>query len=228
MKTATHNQIKDIVIRLLNLPLGGVDGAAIQRGTEGYSIENINRRIIAFLNNGLDPTIEIPEPLIIDRSKPFDVRKFMGREDVTIWRGPMNGNGLKGEEEQDSRSLSLTKMDFTKVLFMSCLKEDEKTISGFEKFSRLLNTKHIRLDAKACEALFEEKDHATLQWAYRVLGITELQFPGTVVRASDGSAFCLDLWRMDESRDGRGKWCSGHSSFRDDQRAEQLFAVLVA
>jgi hypothetical protein len=47
--------------------------------------------------------------LEIDRSTPFNPAKFLG-EGWSIWRGPADGDGLSGDEEQDQKSLALTDM----------------------------------------------------------------------------------------------------------------------
>lgn len=224
MKTATYGQIKDVAIRVLNLKLDGIDGGAIQRGTEGFSVDDIDRRIVAFLNNGLNFVIKNPNPLIIDRTKPFDTANFIGQE-VTIWRGPINDTGLVGEEAQDIRSLKLTKIDFTQVLFEHCLKEGENAISGWEKLKRHIAAGHIRLDAKIGQCLFEEKGQATLKWLYHVLGITKFELTGTVLRTSGGSPCFLALYRNDG--DG-GQWRWTYGWFGDGRGVEDPSAVLAS
>ena len=218
MKTATYHQIKDVAVRLLNLSTDGVDGDAIQKGTEGYSTDDVNRRLKAFLNNGLSFIMKGPGALIVDRAKPFDEGKYL-----PIWRGPKDGNGLKGKEEQDARSLALTEFDFAKVLFTACLKDGESVITGEEKLMRHIATKHIRLDAKAGQCLFEEKGQATLEWLYQTFDITWFELPGTVLRNDDGYRFFLCL-----CRGGGGLWYWDYNWLGYDRDAENPSAVLAS
>lgn len=220
MKTATHDQIKDVAIRILNLKLEGIDGGAIQRGTEGYSVDDVNRRLVAFLNNGLNFVMKDPGVLLINRTKPFDPATFIGIG-WTIWRGPKDGNGLKGEEEQDARSLAMTEIDFSKALFTACIKEGELYITGEEKLTRHMATNHVRLDARVGQALLEECGQATLNWLYTTFNITWFELPGTVLRDSDGDRCFLCLCRSD---DGRWDWnCYWLGNDRD---ATHVSAVL--
>lgn len=200
MKNATYPQIKDVAVRFLNLSTDGIDGEAIQKGLEGSSIDDVDRRLKAFLNNGLNFVMKGLNVLTIDRAKPFDPAKFIG-SDWTIWRGPKNGSGLEGEEEQDTRSLKLAEVDFAKVLFTACLKDGESVITGEEKLVRHIVAKHIRLDAKVGQTLFEEKDQATLNWLYATFKIGWFEFPGTVLRFSSGHRCFLGLYRV-----GSGQW----------------------
>ena len=202
MKTATFGQTKDVAIRILNLKLDGIDHDAIQKGVEGCSVEEIDRRLVAFLNNGLNFVIKGPSTLIVDRTKPFNPATFVGRG-WTIWRGPKDGNGLTGEEAQDTVSLKLTEIDFAKVLFTACLKDGEATVTGEEKIIRHGVAGHTRLDAKIGQSLFEEKGQATLEWLYKTFGITWFELPGTVLRGSVGDRYFLCLYR---DNDGRWYW----------------------
>lgn len=205
MKTATHDQIKDVAIRVLNLKKDMIDGDAIQRGTEGCSADDVNRRLVAFLNNGLSFVMKSPGVLLIDRNEPFDPATFIGGG-WTIWRGAMNGDGLNGSEAQDSASLNLIEIDFSKVLFTTCLKEGESYITGEEKLSRHAVANQISLDAKIGQALLEEDGQATLSWLYTTLNITWFELPGTVLRDSPGYRYFLFLGRGDG---GRWSWRSG-------------------
>ncbi len=144
--------------------------------------------------------IKGPSSLIVDRIKPFDAAKFIG-SGTTIWRGPKNGDGFTGEEEQDLASLTLTEFDFSKVLFEHCIKEGETVITGEEKLARHIAAKHIRLDARIGQGLYEEKGQATLEWLYQTFDVDWVELPGTTLRDSDGVRYFLFLYR-----DGYGRW----------------------
>lgn len=221
MKTATHDQIKDVAIRILNLKLEGIDGGAIQRGTEGYSVDDVNRRLVAFLNNGLNFVMKSLGVLLINRTKSFDPVTFFG-SGWTIWRGAKDGDGLKGEEDQDARSLALTEVDFSKVLFTACLKKGEPHITGEEKLSRHMAANHVRLDAWVGQALLEEDGQATLNWLYTTFNITWFELQGTVLCGSDGGRYFLCLYR-----DGGGEWHQSYYWLGHNRFATNMSAVLV-
>jgi hypothetical protein len=130
--------------------------------------------------------------LAIGRATPFNPTAFIG-EGWSIWRGPINGNRLKGAEEQDRRSHKLTEVDFSRVSFETCLEEGETRITGEEKLKRHESAGHICLDAKVGQALFEEEGHKTLNWL-KDRGITWMEFPGTILRSPGGSRCVLALY----------------------------------
>ena len=222
MKTATYPQLKDVGIRFLNLNPDGIDSDAIQAGLEGCSVEEVDRRLKAFLNNGLRFIIKGPSVLVVDRTKPFNPAAFVG-SGWTIWRGPKDGNGLMGEEEQDARSLKRTEIDFAKVLFEHGIKKGETVITGEEKLARHIAAKHIRLDAKIGQCLFEEKGQVTLEWLYQTFGITWFELPGTVLRSSGGYRAFLAF-----SRGGGGRWHWNYYWLGSDRRAKNPSAVLAS
>lgn len=141
--------------------------------------------------------------LTIDRATPFNPTAFIGAG-WSIWRGPINGNGLKGAEEQDRRSLKLTEVDFSRVSFETCLEGSETRITGEEKLRRHESAGHICLDAKVGQALFEEEGHKTLNWL-KDRGITRMEFPGTILRGPYGFRYVLYLY-----------WHAGRWYWHDD------------
>ncbi|OGG54860.1 hypothetical protein A3C20_00380 [Candidatus Kaiserbacteria bacterium RIFCSPHIGHO2_02_FULL_55_25] len=153
----------------------------------------------AWMENGCRFVIKGPSVLVIDRSKPFDSTRFLG-QGSSIWRGPAEGKGLEGEEDQDSRSVALTELDFSSVAFDNFLKEDEPTIIGEEKLVRMKADPRIRYDAGVGVALLDEKGQATLRWLHDTYGITWMEF-ATVLRYSDGHRCFLFL-----DRRGGGSW----------------------
>ena len=180
------------------------------------------RRLVAFLSNGLNFVMRGPGTLSIDRTKPFNPAMFIGNG-WTIWRGPKEGNGLKGDEAQDTASLALAEIGFASVLFTACLKDGETVITGKEKLARHIQAKHIRLDAKVGQCLLEEKGQATLEWLYQTFGVTWFELPGTVLRFSDGDRCFLCLYR-----DVYGKWRWDCYWLGSDRLAEDPSAVLAS
>lgn len=72
-------------------------------GLQDFIIRNpkeAGRQFTAFLKNGGKFTFKESTKMIIDRAKPFNSAEFIG-SDWNVWRGPKDGNGLEGEEEQD-------------------------------------------------------------------------------------------------------------------------------
>jgi hypothetical protein len=153
----------------------------------------------AWMENGCRFIIKGPNVLVIDRSKPFDPTRFLG-QGSSIWRGPADGKGIEGEEDQDPRSVALTELDFSNVAFDNFLKESESVITGEEKLVRMKASPRIRYDAGVGVALLDEKDQATLRWLHGTYGITWMEF-ATVLRRSDGHRYFLSL-----CRDGDGSW----------------------
>jgi hypothetical protein len=157
-----------------------------------------------FANSGKF-TILGPGTLIIDRSKAFDPAKFIG-SGWTIWKGPRDGYGLKGEEAQDKRSLAMTEFNLVKAILQTGLEEGETSITGEVKLARLLQ-QATQADARVAQALFEEEGQTTLRWMHKHLGVTWMEFLGTELRRSDGHRYALYLYRNgDGSWDWRYRW----------------------
>ena len=131
--------------------------------------------------------IEVQSRIIsIDRTKPFDPAHFIGKG-WAIWRGPADGDGLSGEEEQDLRSLAITELDLAKTRFETMLAPGETEIKGEEKHKRLKAAGHIRLDAKIFQTLWENKERLPEEWKEKVNGNTRYIFcDGTPLRDPHG------------------------------------------
>lgn len=143
----------------------------------------------------------------IDRSSPFDPVKFIG-SGWSIWKGPKDGKGLEGEEQQDSRSLKATELDLSQLCFEHCVEKKESFILGETKLVRLKESEErfIRADAKMAQALFEEPGHRTLEWIRVNLGKTWFDFPGTELRDPDGLRCILYLFWYGGQWDWRCSW----------------------
>ena len=135
--------------------------------------------------------------LAIDRAKPFNPGLFIG-SGVKIWKGAADENGLKGEEQQDARSLALAKIDFAKAArFETCLIGKETVITGENRLLRLCEREKefIRPDAKIGQTLYEEPGQKTLRWLDEKYGVTWFELPGTELRSSRGHRYFLCLCR---------------------------------
>ncbi|MEK7496822.1 MAG: hypothetical protein AAB657_02860 [Patescibacteria group bacterium] len=112
--------------------------------------------------------------LHIDRSQTFDPSKFIGVGWEII------------EAEQDTRSLTLTEVDLTKVEFKTCLKEGEINIIDEERLKRHKENGDICLDAGVFLELWQEKNHKTLNWIRETFGIKYICFFGTPLQHPRG------------------------------------------
>lgn len=137
--------------------------------------------------------------IIVDRTnKIFNPNEFFGS--WTIWRGPKNGDGLTGKEEQDERSIALNEVDFlsAKVRFTSCLKPGETSIDGEVRLERHANSRHILLDAEFGQWLLQEERSRKLELLFKLRGISCFELPGTVLRkVSDGKRYLFGVLRID-------------------------------
>ncbi len=136
-----------------------------------------------------------PKLFCIDRSNPFNPAKFIG-SGWRIWKGPKDGDGLEGEEQQDARSLAITELDLSKLRYEHCLTVKESRITGEEKLARLKEREKafIRMDAKIAQALLEEPGRRTLEWIRVNLGKTWFDVPGTELRNPVGRRCVLCLY----------------------------------
>ena len=180
----------------------------------------------AFLNNGAKLIIGEPKIITIERSKPFDPSAFKGLgKGWTTWKGPSEGDGLTGEEEQDARSLKLTELDLTKVQFESCLRKGESSIKGEEKYKRLTHehAEKIRLDAQVFLTLWENQHLIPASGKELTNGnTTYVFFDGTILRSPGGGRFVLCLYWSD------GEWQWGCDWLGSDWDARSLSALLAS
>lgn len=143
----------------------------------------------AFLKNG--GRVIVGESILkIDRSKPFDPT-FIG-PGWTIWRGPADGKGLEGEEEQDVRSLALTEINLNQILLEAHLKQGESSTTGEERINRLNVANRIKLDAKIFQTLWENRDRLPERFKQKTEGNTTFIFcDGTTLRSPSGDRYSL-------------------------------------
>ncbi|OGZ68999.1 MAG: hypothetical protein A3D44_00345 [Candidatus Staskawiczbacteria bacterium RIFCSPHIGHO2_02_FULL_42_22] len=129
----------------------------------------------------------------IDRSRCFNPI-FLGK-DWTIWQGPPDGDGMVGQEDQDSRSLAITQLDLSKIVLETTLQDNELSIDGEKKLMRLKAVGHIiRLDAGILMALLQNREAVPASWAKSVHGKTSnIFFDGTVLRSPEGFRCTLCL-----------------------------------
>jgi len=178
-----------------------LDGDRLQGEVIDLTPEQFKERFTAFLKNGAQ--FIIGEPKVI-RTKFFDPARFIGK-DWRIWRGSANGDGLTGEKDTDPRSQDIAEIEIARILFETCLREGENSITGEEKLSRLKKAGHIRLGGNTFLGLWEDyqanKENSVLEWLYRSAKITYMDFFGDVLRSPGGRRRVLYLYRFDD-----GSW----------------------
>jgi len=140
-----------------------------------------------FLSNGGKMILGEPRIILIDRNMPFDPVKLLS----TGWT----------IEEQDERSLALTRVNLANVRLEHMLKKGEGRITGEERLKRLKKTDSIRLDAVSFQTFWENQSLIPESWKEKTNGDTTfIFFDGTVLRHPDGYRYVLCLcW-------GGGRW----------------------
>lgn len=117
-------------------------------------------------------------------------------------------------DEQDGRALTLTKVDFARVSYETCLKEGERGIVGEEKLRRLKAMDAVRLGGNQFKALWQDyvakRDGSVLEHLYRAFGLRYLDFFGLILRCHGGPRHVLCLFRA-----GR-EWRRGCNSLDAD------------
>lgn len=130
---------------------------------------------------------------LVIKSSPFDPVAFVGRGWRTV------------AEEHDARSAALTEVDFSKVDFVTCLKEGESSITGEQKLERLKASGHLRFGATVFMGLWNDYlangENCVLERLYQEKGITYLDFFGDVLLNPGGDRFVLYVYRSDA-----GEW----------------------
>lgn len=137
-------------------------------------------------------------------TKPFDPAEFIG-EGWAVWRGPIDGNGLVGEEDMDKRSLLLTEIDVASLSFETCLERGEQRILVEEKLKRLkAATNLVRLGGNVFLGLWRDyeinKRNSVLEYLYRTKKIDYLDFPGFVLRGPDSNRYVPYFTRIDDDK----------------------------
>jgi hypothetical protein len=182
--------------------------------------------VTKWLANGCRLIVGEPKVIKLDPSKKFDPAEFIGAG-WTIWKGPADGDGLKGKEEIDERSLALTEVDLSKVILETCLKQGESSIRGEEKLARFKAlAQTIRLGGNAFLALWEDykinKENSCLEWLRRNREVTYVDFMGLVLRNPHGDRCVLFLYFYG------GRWGWLYSWLGRDWDARRLSAGLAS
>lgn len=155
--------------------------------------------------HGIEGRVNIGDPKSV-LTKPFDPAEFLGKGWQT-WKGPVNGNGISGEEDIDLRTLTLSEIEVAKFLFETGLREGEETIPGEEKLRRLKEEKpgFIRCGGNVFLGLWLDyeanKENSVIEGLFRNLKIGSMDFFGQILRHPSAVRHALCLVRR-----GNGKW----------------------
>ena len=202
-KAVSHGQALEVAARVATqIHWDDLDGDNLQTKVIDLTPEEFGRRFTAFLNNGCRIIIGDPKSLL---TKPFNPVEFIGKDWAT-WRGPIDGDGLSGEEDIDLRSLAMTEVELAKFLFETCLLAGEKSITGEEKLRRLKEKpEFVRFGGTVFYALWLDyqanKENSVLEWLYRNFKISFMDFMGQILRLPNGDRNVLYL-----GRDDGGEW----------------------
>ncbi len=206
MKTVSRGQALEVAARVgTQVSWDELDGDRLQKNVIDLSPEEFGKRFTAFLKNGGRLIIGDPKFIL---TKPFNPAEFLGKGWAT-WKGPIDGDGLSGEEDIDSRSLALSQVELAGFVFEICLKADEKSIKGEEKLRRLKEEKpdFIRFAGNVFLGLWFDyqanKENSILEWFYRNGKISFMDFFGQILRDPNGYRHALSLYRLD---DGEWHW----------------------
>lgn len=167
--------------------------------------KGVGERFTNFLKNGCRFIFGEMRKLALD--KDFNFATFPGLEGYDYWKGPLDGDGITGKETWiDPRSESLTEFDPMAMIFKTCLREQDKSIKGFEKFRRLVEEEpdFIRYDLRVFHALWkdwlEKQENSVLEMFYRTRKVEYLDFM-VPLRRPNGLCFVLYFIRH-----SHGEW----------------------
>ena len=186
---------------MVNIDWDKVNGDRLQTEVISLKTDELGQRFTAFLNNGCQLIIGEPRIIRINPDLRFNPTEFIGAG-WTVWKGPADGDGLKGEEDLDKRSLALTEIDLATAIFESGLKKGESSINGEEKLKRLQASANTQFGGNVFLALWQDyqqnKENSCLEWLWRNRKISWMSFFGLVLRDPNGDRGVLCLYRVDD------------------------------
>ena len=175
-----------------DVSLGQVEAAINRMGGE----KNWHRflgddELASKIRGVIDGKLEVREPerssvVSIDGTQPFDPEAFLG-----------SGWSIEG---QDERALELGVLDFNQIELTSTLGDGERLVNGEERLERLKRDGRIRLDAKAFQTIWENRDEIAIPEGWKEPFF--VSFDGTILRSPGGCRYVLYLHWID----GRWYW----------------------
>ncbi len=148
--------------------------------------------------------------LKLSLGKLFVPAEFIGK-DWSVWKGPIDGDGLKGDEDRDVRENRLHEIDWEKVEIINFLRDNESSVLAEENLLRQKQLDVIRLGGRSFRSLWDDyhakkakgkPEESILERLRLTKGIEFISFFGLVLRTPDGGRCVLYLcWN-----DGEWSW----------------------
>lgn len=157
----------------------------------------------------LDGRMFVIEGWVSLETECFDPAKFFGAGWST-WKGPIDGDGLSGEEDVDLRSIYLPADEVINFFSENFLKEGERFITGEEKIHRQKeeNPDRVRLGGDVFYSLWTDyqvnEENSFFEWLFQNFKIDFIDFLGQPLRNPQGKREALYVCRHDVG--GKGKW----------------------
>ncbi len=134
--------------------------------------------------------------LVLDRERFCNPSEFLDKG-CSIWKGPVDGKGLEGEEDRDMREDALTTINWNKVIFETHLREEETSIRGEKKLKRAMASSNIQLGGRAFFSLWRDYqtngENSVLEELRRNKDMMCIYFFGLCLRCPDGTRNVLYL-----------------------------------
>lgn len=129
----------------------------------------------------------------------FDINTHAG-SNYTVWRGPLSGDGCSGLPMEDQTSLALREVNVSVLTGENFLTEIMAPWQdGYMRLEYLQKEGKFLADARIAQALYKQRDQCYLENIYTKLGISCIEFYGTIMRYSiNRGAYFVYLLRDEE------------------------------
>ncbi len=229
MTEVTRGQLAEFGARVLTQTNWGVvDGRRFQDKVINLSPEEFGRRLTLLIQN--DCQLAFGSPPALQLPAAFNLTDLFGNNSLTIWRGDKDGKGLEGPEEI-YESAGFSELRAEKMFFEHFLNDGENVVGGELKLVRANESGRLLLGGRSCVALWldykAKGENSVLEWLRKNKGITWMDFPGLVLRHSNGYRYMLFLYFNGRSWNVNCHWLN-HDWNRNDLSAvlEQVSKVL--
>lgn len=194
-KIVNRNQALELCARFLTqVDWKEVDGNDLQREIMTLSPKDFGQRFTSYIKDGA-PISRFWIVKLLDDLNPV---AFFG-DGWSIWRGPADGDGLKGSEDSDLRENTMAEINWAKVL----LRSDASKMTGEEKLAWLRTEKKILLGKKSFLGLWQDylrnDKNGILERLYTSYKIVHVDFFGCIFRSPEGWRVVPCFRREDDS-----------------------------
>ena len=124
----------------------------------------------------------------------FNFKDFFEYPGYSFWKGPMDGDGLNGEEKCDEESSSLKEVDFSTAEFLPCSNElsaEDNLICYHRKPGRIFCG--VNASAGIWQDYCRNYRKSGLESLYKIHGFEEMVLGGNIIRSPEGQP-CI--WRF--------------------------------